>query len=296
MQPSKLLIISCFAFAATVGASTSVPPVVTPSSVSFTPLPPCTIGGNAACGTGSVCTPITNCIGQCYAGISSPTVLPTSNIPITATGPTCQVGFPSGYNGCSSGSYCAPTQTCAGLCINTEPLSPASTPPISTPPTSTPSLSPSSPYNCVVDEFDMTYGCPTSSFCTPVGPCYGLCTTTTAPYGIGNGCQVLDGDDCGPNAFCSQNAGCGGTCTALPHTTSVTPTSTLKTTPKSTSTQSAPSPAGTCGWIYIPCESGYKCVNQQGENCGVGEAGHCVPDHQGRRRHLAGRSFDAAEE
>lgn len=291
MQSSKLLIFSCFALAATVGASTSVPPVLTPS-ISFTPLPPCTLGGNAACGTGSVCTPITNCIGQCYSGISSPTVLPTSNIPVTATGATCQVGFPSNQNGCSSGSYCLPTQTCAGLCLNTVPLPPATT---TTPPTSI--LTPSSRYGCVVDEYDITAGCATSSFCTPVGQCNGLCTTTTAPYGIGAECMVLDGDDCGPNAFCSQSAGCEGTCTAFPITsTHTSPTTTPKTTPKSTSTQSSPSPSGTCGWVYIPCKSGYKCVNQQGANCGVGEAGHCVPDHQGKRRYLAGRYFDAAEE
>ena len=309
MQPSKLFIFSCFALAATVGASTSIPPVITPS-ISFTPLPPCTLGGDASCSTGSVCTPITNCIGQCYSGVSSPTILPTSNIPVTANTPvyTCQVGFPSDQNGCSSGSYCLPTQTCAGLCLNTVPLPPAttttlpttlvSTPPsgITTPPTSIPSTR----YNCVVNEYDSTQGCPTSSFCTPVGePCYGICSTTTYPYSIGTGC-IIYSDDCGPNAVCSQNAGCEGTCIAGPPPTitgvDFTPTTTPKTTPKPTSTQSVPSPSGTCGWVYIPCASGYKCVNQAGENCGVGEAGHCVPVHQGKHRFLAGRYFDAGEE
>ena len=394
MQASKLLVFTCFALAATVGASTSIPPVITPS-ISFTPLPPCTLGGDASCSTGSVCTPITNCIGQCYSGVSSPTILPTSNIPVTATTPvyTCQVGFPSAQNGCSSGSYCLPTQTCAGLCLNTVPLPPATTttlpttlvsiPPsgITTPPTSIPSTR----YNCVVNEYDSTQGCPTSSFCTPVGePCYGICSTTTAPYSIGTGC-IIYSDDCGPNAVCSQNAGCEGTCIAIPAPTTTpptsvsstryncvvnefdvtqgcptssfctpvgepcygqcttttapysvgttaclvlsndcganafcsqnagcqgtcvagppptitgidfTPTTTPKTTTKPTSTQSVPSPSGTCGWVYIPCGSGYKCVNQAGENCGVGESGHCVPVHHGKHRFLAGRYFDAGE-
>ena len=297
MQLSKLLIISYFALAASVGASTSAPPI-TPS-ISFTPLPPCTLGGNAACGSGSVCTPVTNCIGQCYAGVSHPTVLPTNNLPITATGATCQVGWPPAYNGCSTGSYCAPTVTCAGLCLNTEPLPPATTttPPISTPPPST--FVPPSPYNCVVDEFDSTAGCATSSFCTPVGPCYGICTTTTAPYGMGSECMVLNGEDCGPNAFCSQNAGCGGTCTALPKTTThTTPATTHKTkTEKSSSTQSRPAPSGTtCGWIYINCESDYDCVDQDREIVGVGEAGVCVKNNQLRRRYMAGRYFGAGDE
>ena len=310
MQPSNLLIFSCFALAATVGASTSFPPVPTPS-VSFTPLPPCTLGGDASCSTGSVCTPITNCIGQCYSGISSPTILPTSNIPITATTSvnTCQVGFPSGQNGCSPGSYCLPTQTCAGLCLNTVPLPPATTTTlpttrvstphsgITTPPTSIPSSPPLS--YCVFNEYDITQGCPTGSICTPDAPCYGICSTTTAPYSIGTGCIVL-GDDCGPNAVCSQNAGCEGACIAAPPTTItdtyITPTTTPKTTPKPTSTQSVPSPSGTCGWVYIPCGSGYKCVNQAGQNCGVGESGHCVPIRQGKHRFLAGRYFDAGEE
>ncbi len=372
MQPSKLLIFSFFALAATAGASTTIPPVPTPSSVTFTPLPPCTLGGDASCGTGSICTPITNCVGHCYSGSSTPTVLPTSNIPITAT-LTCQVGFP---DACFPGSYCLPTQTCAGLCINTvipppattttlptTPPSGITTPPtsilstyhqcavnyydstqgcptssfctpvgpcggycstttppysigtgcqifgtgcgpnavcsqfagcegtcIAIPPTTTPPTSiPSSRYGCVVNEYDSTQGCPTSSFCTPVGQCGGICSTTTPPYSMGTGCQIY-GTDCGPNAVCLQFAGCDGTCVPIP------PTTTPKTTPTPTSTHSVPSPSGTCGWVYLPCPSGYKCVNQAGENCGVGESGHCVPVHQGKHRFLAGRYFDAGEE
>lgn len=312
MQSSKLLIFSCFALAATVGASTSFPPVPTPSSVSFTPLSSCTLGGDASCSTGSVCTPAGICIGRCYSGISSPTILPTtSNIAITTSTPvnTCQIGVPANENGCSSGSYCLPTQTCPGLCINTVPLPPMttttvpttlpSTPPsgITTPPTS--SFSAPSVSFCVYDQDDTTEGCPTSSVCTPIQPCDGICFTTTSPFSVGTGCTVL-ANDCGPNAYCSQNAGCEGACIASPATTItdtyITPTTTPKTTPTPTSTLSVPTPSGTCGWVYIPCGVGYKCVNQFGVNCALGESGHCVPVRQAKHRFLAGRYFDAGEE
>ena len=297
MQPSKLISFSCFALAATVSASASFPPVPTPSSVSFTPLPPCTLGGDASCSAGSVCTPAGICIGQCYSGVSSPTILPTNNIPITATTSvnTCHIGFPSDQNGCSSGSYCLPTTPCPGLCLNTV---------IPPPPTTTTVLTttysgPPPPPSCAYDQFHSTSGCPPSSECTPDATCYGVCTTTTSPYNIGTQCVVLGGG-CGSNAICSQTAGCAGACIAIPPTTItdtyITPSTTHKTTPKPTSTQSVPQPSGTCGWVYVPCATGYKCVNQQGQNCGVGESGHCVPVHQGKHRFLAGRHFDEAEE
>lgn len=291
MQLSKLISFSCFALAATVSASS--PPVITPT-VSFTPLPPCTLGGDASCSSGSVCTPAGICIGQCYSGVSSPTILPTNNHPITATTSvnTCHIGFPSDENGCSSGSYCLPTTPCPGLCLNTVVPPPPTTTTVSL----TTYSNPPPPPSCAYNEFDSTSGCPPSSECTPVATCYGVCSTTTSPYAIGTQCIVLGGD-CAAGATCSQTASCAGACIGIPPTTItdtyITPSTTHKTTPKPTST------SATCGWVhrvYVPCATGYKCVNQQGQNCGVGQSGHCVPVHQKKHRFLAGRYFNEAEE
>lgn len=121
----------------TTPTSTSTSPSFTLSihpftpTTTFSPLPSCTIGGDASCSYGSVCTPLANCYGFCHSGISSPTTLPTATNPApppyTTASKACFIGRPVYDGGCPTHEYCLPTQTCPGLWINTLPLPPGTT-------------------------------------------------------------------------------------------------------------------------------------------------------------------------
>lgn len=323
-------------------SSSSTPPPITPTTT-VPPLPSCTIGGDASCSSGSSCTPLANCYGFCHSGISSPTIL----APATATYPppqttasnVCIVGRPANDNGCPTNSYCLPTQTCAGLCLNTViPPPPTTTTFLTTqtPPTTPPTIPyttiSGTPYATCIWEQPGLYATPPcpdpSSSCSPTPSCGGQCYTTApgiattctvggfcAANAGGGRCQAdavtcntagcagrcpttacsISGNQCPTEAICSQTEYCYGICISTsPATvtgTVATPSSSLRLT--STATLTGTNPSGTCGWVYVPCGSGYKCMNSKGKECGLGDAGHCVPDQEKKNhRFLAGRHFD----
>ncbi len=242
------------------------------------------------------------------------------------------MGRPANDNGCPTNSYCLPTQTCAGLCLNTViPPPPTTTTFLTTqtPPYTTIS---GTPYATCVWEQPGLYATPPcpdpSSSCSPTPSCGGQCyttapgITTTCTLGAscaanagGGKCQPyiatcntagcpgmcpttacsISGNQCPTEAICSQTEYCSGICIPTsPATvtgTVVTPSSSGQLT--STATLSGPAPSGTCGWVYVPCGNGYKCVNSKGKDCKLGDSGHCVPDQEKKKpRFLAGRYFD----
>ncbi len=227
MQPLILLIFSTFALATSpISPSTTFSILFTPTTT-FNPLPSCTIGGDASCSSGSVCTPISNCYGFCHRGISSPTVLPPAT---TAPPPpdnkavnVCEVGWPANYNGCSAHSYCLPTQTCAGLCINTfiPPPPRTTTLPSTLPPTIPYTTISGTPYATCVWEQPGLYATPPcpdpASSCSPTPSCGGQCYTTapgiTTTCTVGHSCaRKAGGGECQPYIATCNTAGCPGMC------------------------------------------------------------------------------------